>query len=153
MKQHMQIAPNVAKCPSGLTGPTVAVAVAGLIFASACGDPDEQPSMASGVFEGDNGLVVEATLSPDPPQVGEVDMEMELSVDGQLPEEVEVDVEPWMPSHDHGSNTDAVVSEEKPGRFVVEDLTFSMAGIWELRVAVDWDGGADEVIWDFEVDE
>ncbi len=120
-----------------------------------CGEDadDEQERVASGAFEGEHGLLVEATLSPDPPQVGEVEMEMELSVDGAALEGAEVEVEPWMPAHDHGSNTVATVHEHHAGHYVVEDLTFSMAGNWELRVFVEWDDGSDEAVWDFEVEE
>lgn len=125
-----------------------------LVGAWGCGDADdEQERLASGVFEGEHGLLVEATLSPDPPRAGEVDMEMELSVDGEALEGADVEVEPWMPAHDHGSNTDPVVDEHHAGHYVVDDLTFSMPGVWELRVVAQWDGGDDEVVWDFEVEE
>lgn len=133
--------------------PAFVLAVCGLLVAAGCGDADDNDRSASGAFEGEQGLLVEAELSPDPPRVGEVEMEMELSVDGETLEGADVEVEPWMPAHDHGSNTEAVAHEPHGGHYVVEDLTFSMAGVWELRVTVDWDEGADEVVWDFEVDE
>ena len=44
-----------------------------------------------------------------------------------------------MPAHGHGSSTEAVVHEVGEGLYEVEDLSFSMPGIWEVRIDVAFD--------------
>lgn len=104
-----------------------------------CGDSDTpendtQESGASGVYESAEGVVFDLGFEPDPPQAGEVELVMDISVDDQPLEEAEIEVEPWMPAHGHGSNTEAVVHEVRDGVYDVEDLTFSMPGHWELTI-------------------
>lgn len=127
------------------------------VFA-ACGDADDNDSDAddndsedSEIYEGEHGLIVEPTFEPDPPQSGEVELTLKLTVDGEALEGAEVDLEPWMTSHGHGSNTEPVVVEEGEGIYRVEDLVFSMPGLWDINVDIQWDDLQTEVIWEVDV--
>ena len=125
-----------------------------IVFAVACGNAidEDDDQVASGTYEGDDGLVAELVFEPDPPQAGDVDLQIDLSVDGEPVTGATIDVEPWMPAHDHGANTVPVVEELDDGSYMVDDLSFSMAGHWELRLDVDWDDGDSQMIIDLEVE-
>jgi len=47
-----------------------------------------------------------------------------------------VTVTPWMPEMDHGVSEPPTVQEKGGGLYVVEDLTLTMTGKWELRLKV-----------------
>ncbi len=133
---------------------TVATVALVLFVFAGCGDTsgsDDQTS-ASGVYEGDDGLMLDLAFAPDPPQAGEVDLMIDATVDDEPLEDATIDIEPWMPAHSHGSNTEPVVHHEGDGHYHVDDLTFSMAGQWELRFDVDWDDGDSELIVELEVE-
>ncbi len=118
----------------------------------ACGESDDPDDTGDALHEGEHGLVLEAHLDPDPPQSGAAEMTLILTVDGEPLEGAQVSVEPWMPGHGHGSNTDAVVVDEGEGIYRVDDLSFSMAGLWEIRVDVAWDDLETQVVWEVDVD-
>lgn len=125
--------------------------IAGAALAVGCGEADGTDATASGVYEADEGLMVELEFEPDPPTVGEVDLDMEVTAEGTAVEEADIEVEPWMPAHGHGSNTEAVVHHEAEGHYRVDDLSFSMAGSWELRIDVATEQWETELIVDLEV--
>ena len=97
-------------------------------------DNETEDSEVSGLYEGSQGVVFDLGIDPDPPQAGEVELIMEISQDDQPIEEATIEVEPWMPAHGHGANTEAVVHEVGDGVYEVDDLSFSMPGHWELAI-------------------
>jgi hypothetical protein len=138
------------------TGRIFLLLIAFAFVFAACGDADDNDSdnansEDSEIYEGEHGLMVEPNFEPDPPQSGEVELTLKLTVDGEALEGAEVDLEPWMPAHDHGSNTEPVVVEEGDGIYRVDDLTFSMPGLWDITVDIQWDDLQTEVIWEVEV--
>lgn len=134
-----------------MTRPGTMIAVPLMILALSwfgCGDAaedDEEDRSVSGTYEVDGDLVVDVVFEPDPPRTGAVDMEMELFVDDEAAEGAAIEVEPWMPAHAHGSSTEAVVHDEGQGHYRVDDLTFSMPGLWEVHIDVEYD----ERSWEF----
>lgn len=130
---------------------TMAIAsILAVFMLAACGDDTDAPDDTR-TYEGDDGLMAEVVLNPDPPQSGAVDMTMELFVDGDPLEDATVDIEVWMPSHGHGAATEPVVQEVGDGLYEVDDLSFSMAGQWQLTIDVDWDGGESQLLIDLDV--
>ncbi|HMI93092.1 MAG TPA: FixH family protein [Polyangiales bacterium] len=84
----------------------------------------------SGPFDGDIKLDSAA------PKVGDHDAELAL-VDGQgdRVSGAEVEITPFMPAHGHGA-AKVAATEIAPGRYVAEQLSLFMPGLWELRVRV-----------------
>ncbi len=114
-------------------GLTLVALVSMVFFVAGCGEAAEDPA------DEEDGLELIAIFEPDPPTAGHVDMTIELLVDDEPAEGAQIDVEPWMPAHGHGSSTEAVVHEVGEGLYEVEDLSFSMPGIWEVRIDVAFD--------------
>ena len=48
-----------------------------------------------------------------------------------------MDVDADMPTHNHGMNTDPVVTELGDGTYRAEGMQFHMTGDWRVTVAVD----------------
>lgn len=136
---------------------TMAIYAAGAILCVlwvACGDGDGEDGQpyASGSYHGESGLRVEAVFAPDPPQVGAVDLSLELFIDTEPLEGAWIEVDPWMPEHGHGSDTRAIAIEEGGGLYSVDELSFSMPGAWELELIVQWADRVSVVIVDIEVE-
>lgn len=133
---------------------TAATAIVLLAFAVGCGDVDDNDDngdTASGVYETDDGMVLDLQFDPDPPQAGEVDLMMDITLDGEAVEDADIEIEPWMPSHGHGANTDPVVHHQGDGHYHVDDLSFSMAGPWELTFDIEYNDEQTGVVVDVEV--
>ena len=127
---------------------------AAFLFAG-CGDDAEDnggDDGVSGLYHGEQGLSIDAAFSPDPPRQGDVDLSLDMTIDDEALEGAEIIVEPWMPSHGHGSNTDALVHEEGDGLYRVDDLSFSMPGHWELEIDVEWGEHSSTVVIDIDVE-
>jgi hypothetical protein len=117
-----------------------AVILVSLAFA-ACGEEDagkiEFPEDALLQMRSENGsLWLELRSSPQPPEQGTnhfeafiVRSESYAPVTG-----LEIEVEPWMPAHGHGSPSEPSVEELGQGRYLIRDVAFNMAGEWELTI-------------------
>jgi hypothetical protein len=81
-------------------------------------------------------LVVEVRTSPQPPARGsnEVELMVTRAADGSPATGLDVAVQPWMPSMNHGS-ADPTVAEEGGGRYLVTGVYLYMPGTWELRAS------------------
>ena len=120
----------------------------------ACGDTDDDNDddhTASGIYETDDGVVLDMQFDPDPPEAGDVDLMMDVTLDDEPLEDADIDIEPWMPAHDHGASTDPVVHHEGDGHYRVDDLSFSMSGHWELNIDIDWEDDDSSLVVDLEV--
>lgn len=63
-----------------------------------------------------------------------------------------IDVEPWMPSMNHGSTATPVVSEDGDGMYTITNIVFTMHGVWELRIDVSADDTDDRIVATYEID-
>lgn len=114
-------------------------------------DPDEGPV---GLLATDAGLYeVLLTPSPDPFEAG-VDVVLgialhEAGVTDGLPGAA-IEVTPWMPDMGHGIADPPVVSDRGDGAYEAA-FVFTMAGAWELALAVDAEAGADTLTVTYEV--
>lgn len=133
----------------------VSVALASVVFAAACSDGDEGSSggasPATGCAADDRKDIYTAGLTkpagafsvklidatPGPPIKGTNAMTLEvLDADGRPVSDATVTVTPWMPDHAHGSAVKPVVTSLGDGTYSVEKVYLAMAGLWQIKVAV-----------------
>lgn len=69
-------------------------------------------------------------------------------------DEVELEVEPFMPDHNHGTSIACDVKDtDEPGQLELDPVNLFMPGLWEVRLHFTLDEGAtDEVVFRFCVD-
>lgn len=87
---------------------------------------------------------------PAPPAIG-VNQWMFEIVDsaGQVLEDCALDLDPRMPAHGHGTNTDADITEMGEGRYEATPVDLFMPGLWVTQLSVDCGGMQDSVIYEF----
>jgi len=78
------------------------------------------------------------SISPNPPDIGENawSLSVEAVDDGSALAACSLDIRPWMPDHDHGSNNPSG-SEGEAGSYDVSGMLFIMPGYWENTVTID----------------
>jgi hypothetical protein len=87
----------------------------------------------------DKGLFDIAVEVPDHLKVGRNTMELTVSskrkgTNGK--EKLKIEVAPWMPAHQHGSDEAPVIEERGKGRYLIEKLKFTMPGEWDVYIQV-----------------
>lgn len=111
----------------------------------ACGPSEATGSSSSAVTSlpvalqsASGALQVVLNGTPSPPALGEDTFEMAITnSDGGAPVTgLTLTVVPWMPAMGHGTSTVPTVSESPPGTYVISNVDFFMAGVWELRTAI-----------------
>jgi hypothetical protein len=60
-----------------------------------------------------------------------------------------ISVTPWMPTMGHGVLVKPVMTEKGAGLYSVDNIVFSMGGLWELRVEIDKDNVKDTAVFNF----
>lgn len=124
-----------------------------LLLALACGDATEGDGFdPTADYPSEAGLyLLQGAREPDPPRKGLNTLMLTLKdAEGAPVNDAEIEVEPWMPAHGHG--TTAVSPDALgDGEYATERLYFNMAGNWEIRVRVDGPDGADRVVLNFTV--
>jgi hypothetical protein len=96
------------------------------------GPPFATATSTSGALE------VAVRLSQQPPAPGLLDAELTFtSADGGAPVDgLTLNIVPWMPQMKHGADLTPTVTAETGGKYMVTNLNFIMAGLWELKTAV-----------------
>lgn len=61
---------------------------------------------------------------------------MEYRSKAPVKEKLDIEVVPWMPAHEHGASGIPVVKELGKGEFSVENVNFTMPGLWEIYVRI-----------------
>jgi len=120
------------------------LAALALLFA-ACGAPSEEPPAAT--------LTITGAISPDPVIVGQHTLTLEVKdADGAAVPGATVTVSPWMPMMGHGSNEDAVITDEGAGTYIATPVTFTMAGKWEVTVTAEAGTATGEQVFTYMVE-
>ncbi len=85
------------------------------------------------------------SITPNPPDIGDNNWELsaQRTGDGSALTGCTLDVRPWMPDHNHGSNNPAG-SEGAAGTYSVEGISFIMPGYWENTVTINCGGDGDD---------
>jgi YtkA-like protein len=113
-----------------------------LLVLSACssGTPASSssfPAAAALTLTGDEGrLDISLWTAPaQPPQRGDnsVKLLVTSASTGAPVDGLTVSVVPWMPAMDHGTSVPPTVTPEGGGVYIVDHVSFFMAGEWELR--------------------
>lgn len=79
---------------------------------------------------------------PGPPIKGTNAMTIEIrDAAGQPVDGAMVTVTPWMPDHAHGSAVKPEVTPAGEGKYEIEKVYLAMAGLWQIKIAVQPAGG------------
>lgn len=62
-----------------------------------------------------------------------------------------VDVDAWMPAHQHGMNYTPTVTQRGANAFDVTNMVFHMPGAWQIKVSVETDAGRELHLLDIRV--
>lgn len=53
-----------------------------------------------------------------------------------LKQKLDIEIVPWMPVHEHGTGTLPIIKELGKGEYSVEQVNFTMPGLWEIYVRI-----------------
>ena len=81
--------------------------------------------------------------------VHDVDVQVARTEDGGVASGLVLDCTPWMPAMGHGSPYDGEAAEVGEGHYRFQDVSLFMAGVWELRVALN--PGGEHAVLAFDV--
>jgi hypothetical protein len=111
------------------------------ITALACSSAAEPPT---GTFPADpyvtvttdSGVLrVAVRTSPQPPEVGDDDVELTVTdPSGNARDGLAVSVKPWMPAMNHGTS-ETTVTPKGGGKYLVTNVYLYMSGVWQLQIA------------------
>ena len=108
---------------------------------SSTSSSEDFPDAAYASFTVDAIAVELRTAPAQPPERGEVTAELRVR-DAALAtrDDLAIDVAAFMPAHGHGAAGTPVVTPLGEGRYRVEGLALTMAGTWQLRLAIRGEG-------------
>lgn len=112
--------------------------------AAGCAAEPRKDEFAAGLSKPAGSLSVTLIESRPPlPIKGENAMTLEIrDAAGQPLDAATVTVTPWMPDHAHGSADKPIVTPKGSGRYDVEQVYLVMAGLWQIKIAVQPQGSA-----------
>jgi len=124
------------------------------------GDHGDAPELdtyeAGGITKAtdDGHFMVTLVADPEPPAKGFNTWRLMVMSheDMELVEEADVIIEPWMPEHEHGSDSEAVVEEKGSGEYTSSTVELQMLGVWDTTVTISHGDTTDEVHFVFEVE-
>jgi len=103
----------------------------------------------------DDGLfMVRLVSSPEPPAKGLNTWTLEVMRhdDMAMIEQAVITVEPWMPAHEHGSDSEATVEDMGQGMYVADPVELQMRGTWDTTITIEHEDMTDEVHFVFAVE-
>jgi len=121
----------------------------------ACATDSRKDIYTAGLSKQGTGLTVKVMdATPAPPSKGTNVMTFQvLDAAGKGVTGATVAVTPFMPDHGHGSAVVPIVKDAGDGKYTVEKIYLSMAGLWTLTVKVEMPGqGPQEVSFAFCLD-
>ena len=113
----------------------VAVGALALLLAG-CGDAGGRGSERQTIMS-DHGLLrIEVRPTPDPPVRGDNVVQLVITNAAGAPVDgLQLDAQPWMPAHGHGTSVIPTVTAQGGGQYQLDHVYLYMAGTWELRLA------------------
>lgn len=105
--------------------------------------PDPDTYLDSGITKASDDDAFMVTLVSDPaPRKGMHTWELavmqhdDAGGDAAMVEGATITVEPWMPEHGHGSDSEAVVEDVGQGRYVADPVELQMRGTWDTTITI-----------------
>ena len=136
---------------SGSSGTT-----SGSAPATGCAADTRKDVYTAGLSKPAGSLSVKLVESrPGPPIKGTNAMTLEIADAGGKPVDgATITITPWMPDHAHGSAVKPVVTPAGGGKYEVDKVYLAMAGLWQIKVAVQPPGGGplEETMFQFCLD-
>jgi hypothetical protein len=103
-----------------------------------CSQPDVGCFDQSWELMSDNYMLTMQVATPSLPERGE--NTWVIAIEDMLTDESAVDctllVTPFMPEHNHGAPMAPIVTELSDGEYEINQIVFSMPGLWEMRFEV-----------------
>ncbi|MFU8803046.1 MAG: FixH family protein, partial [Bradymonadaceae bacterium] len=101
---------------------------------------------------GDEGhFTITAAHEPATPVTGDNTLVLLVESTEHDVEGLTITLEPWMPAHGHGSNTTPTVTEEGDGKYRVDDVVYTMPGVWQARIGIQGDDVEDTITFEYAV--
>jgi hypothetical protein len=124
-----------------------------VLAAIGCGSDPEQPAASQSVSSEQARFKGTFVADPAPAIVGNNRLEATLTTaDDDAPlVAAALAVQPWMPAHGHGSASVPKVVEREQGRYEIDEIVYTMAGQWELRIEVTAGGVEDRFVLSYDV--
>ena len=121
-----------------------------------CSMEDRDDEYAPGLER--SGAIYTATfvsVEPDPPALDDNDWVVAITDGaGEAAEDLTILATPWMPDHGHGTPIEVVVAAtENPGEYSLSPVNLFMAGLWQVTLEIDGEGGQDSIMFAFCVSE
>jgi len=105
---------------------------------TAAGEPGEfpaQPLLSLSSMSG--ALRVDVRTSPQPPMRGSQSAQLTITdSSGARVNGLSLNVLPWMPVMGHGTSVVPTTVETSPGVYTIDNVYFSMPGLWALRTTI-----------------
>lgn len=139
-----------------LTRLSAAAAIAGALSLSACGTPPADLDLSLQHPSRQGRFLVRLDPPAAAPRVQQIHA-WQVRVhtpDGAPVSQAKIDFDGGMPRHGHGFPTQPRVTRElSPGVYALEGVKFSMTGWWDMRLAIQAGGVADEARFNVVVDD
>ncbi len=68
-----------------------------------------------------------------------------------IKDKLSIEVVPWMAIHEHGTLVESVVKQLSEGKYLVENVTFSMPGPWQIHIRISRENIEDTAIHEVKV--
>jgi hypothetical protein len=120
-----------------------------------CATETRADSYALGMAtQGERVQVAFVDASPAPPERGDNTWRVAITQGGAPLSDLDVEVEPYMPDHMHGTSIAAhVTATDVPGEYVIDPVNMFMPGLWLVHLYLSLPAGSDDTVeFDFCVD-
>ena len=106
------------------------------LLLAACGSDAGTRASQHQTIKSDHSLLhVDVLPAPDPPVRGSDTIDLSITNAAGAPVDgLQIDAQPWMPAHGHGTSVTPTLVAQGGGRYQLENVYLYMAGTWELRL-------------------
>jgi YtkA-like protein len=109
--------------------------VCALIFAACDSGGSTRTSQHQTIMSDHSLFHVDVLPTPDPPIRGTDNVILSITDAAGAPVDgLQIDAQPWMPAHGHGTSVVPTLSAQGGGRYQLQNVYLYMAGTWELRL-------------------
>ena len=113
------------------------------------------PFRASGVvINTEQGYYSLSASFPSSARVGRNDLTLVIGDKGSkrpVDKKLDIEVVPWMTTHEHGSDEFPVIRKTGPGTYLVQHVDFTMPGAWQVYIKIKDGTREDTAVFDVNV--